>query len=119
VTRLANLGRCAVSAQVLGEVYVSLTRRSQLDIPAAEAREVVERVANAFPVLDVTRLTAEEAMRLAARYQLVYWDCLILSVAKFANIGVVLSEDMQDGQEVEGVRIMNPLLSSFDLSLLA
>ena len=44
------------------------------------------------------------------RYQLSFWDSLIVSAAKSAKCNIILSEDLQDGQVIEGVKIQNPFI---------
>jgi predicted nucleic acid-binding protein len=39
-----------------------------------------------------------------------FWDALVLRMAKQAGCRVLLSEDMQHGQEIDGVKIVNPFL---------
>ena len=58
------------------------------------------------PVLDDV-LTAIQVHRL---HTISYWDALILHTAKKSGCGVVLSEDMNHGQVIDGVRIVNPFL---------
>ncbi len=41
-------------------------------------------------------------------HQFSFWDSLILSAAKSANCSVLLTEDLNDGQVVDGVRIISP-----------
>lgn len=50
------------------------------------------------------------ALEVSGRYGFSIWDGLILAAAIDARCSVLLSEDMQHGQVVEGVRIENPFL---------
>ncbi len=59
-------------------------------------------------VIDVAARTVAEALRGAEQHGLPYWDALIWATAKLAGIPVVLSEDFQDGREIEGVTFQNP-----------
>jgi predicted nucleic acid-binding protein len=45
-------------------------------------------------------------------YRLSFWDALIWATARNAGVPVVLSEDYQDGREIEGVRFVNPFKQS-------
>ena len=115
---LADSGNAAVSVQVLGEVYNVLSKRSRLAMSRTQCRDAINEIASAWLVCETTVEAALEAARCAASLSISYWDALIWSVARENGIRVVLSEDMQDGQLIEGVRIMNPLLPSFDMSVL-
>jgi predicted nucleic acid-binding protein len=42
----------------------------------------------------------------AAKYS--FYDCLIIAGAKRANARMLYTEDLQDGQVLDGLRIVNP-----------
>ena len=50
-------------------------------------------------------------MDISAFHQLSFWDSLIISTAEAARCETLLTEDMNDGQIIEGVRIVNPLVA--------
>ena len=52
-----------------------------------------------------------EALELEARYQLSFWDALIVHAAQVAGAEIVYSEDLSDGQRYGTVRVKNPLTS--------
>jgi predicted nucleic acid-binding protein len=64
-----------------------------------------------FPVAEMTTelLFAAAATRL--RFGISYWDAAILEAARSLGCGIVLSEDLSDGQDYAGVRIENPFRS--------
>ena len=101
-------GSLAISVQVLGEFYSQVTRSSRTDaLSHEEAVEVVEDLKR----LHVQRLTVETVdMALSYRqtYRLNYWDCLILAAAKQSGCEAVFSEDMNAGQDYDGMRVINP-----------
>jgi predicted nucleic acid-binding protein len=39
-----------------------------------------------------------------------YWDALVLRMAKQTGCRILLTEDMQHGREIDGVRIVNPFV---------
>jgi len=51
-----------------------------------------------------------EALRIGARYQLPWYDSLIVAAAIEGQCGVLFSEDFQDGQEIGSVRLSNPFV---------
>ncbi|HTW56721.1 MAG TPA: PIN domain-containing protein [Terriglobales bacterium] len=101
----SRLGR--VSFQVLNEFYVNAVRVK----PAAsnEARAEVRDLLAWNPVV-VDAAVIERGWKLQDRYQLSFWDSLIVAAAKTASCGFLLSEDLQDGQKLDGVEIVNPFL---------
>jgi predicted nucleic acid-binding protein len=100
-------GTGVVSLQVLQEYFVTSTKKSGLD--AATARSKVELFAE-FDVAEpgVTDILA--AIDLHRLYSLSFWDALVVRMAKQTGCRVLLSEDMQHGQVIDGVRIVNPFL---------
>jgi predicted nucleic acid-binding protein len=55
-----------------------------------------------------------KASVLSDRFNLQYFDALIITVAARAGATMLLSEDMQDGLEVEGLRVVNPFVAGND-----
>lgn len=102
-----------VSLQVLQEYFVSSTGKLRLDPGLAKQRiEVFARLHVAEPtVADI--LAAIDLHRLRG---LSYWDALVLRMARQSGCRVLLTEDMQHGQVIDGVRIVNPFLSSTAVS---
>lgn len=96
-----------VSLQVLQEYFVSATGKLRLDPGLARQRvEVFARFHVAVPaVADI--LAAIDMHRL---HGFSYWDALILRMARQSGCRVLLSEDLQHGQVIAGVRIVNPFL---------
>jgi predicted nucleic acid-binding protein len=101
----SRLGR--VSFQVLNEFYINAVRLK----PAAsdEARAEVRNLLSWNPVV-VDAVVIERGWKLQYRYQLSYWDSLIVAAAKTASCGFLLTEDLQHGQKLDGVEVVNPFL---------
>jgi predicted nucleic acid-binding protein len=101
-------GTGVVSLQVLQEYFVTVTRK--LGVDADVARRKVELLAE-FDVVtpDVTDVLA--AIDLHRLHGISFWDALVLRAAKQSGCKVLLSEDLQDTREVDGVRILNPFRS--------
>lgn len=99
-----------LSVQVLQEFLVNITRKIARPLPLAQARELVRsyRVWVRRPNDVETTLRATELMELAS---LSFWDALIVASAEAAGCGELLSEDLNAGQTIAGVRIINPLLA--------
>ncbi len=94
-----------VSVQVLQELYVNLVKKK---VPPAEARQVVMDY-SLWRVVDNTVAVLSDAMDIQRRFKLSLWDALIISAAKKAGAKYIASEDLQDGQSFDGVRVKNPL----------
>lgn len=106
-------GRGVISTQVLQEFYQVATRKLHPPIDRSEAREIID-LYSTWPVvvLDPTLILA--ATRLEEDRQMSFWDALILEAARVAGADRLLTEDLQDGQVIEGVRIENPFMVIVD-----
>lgn len=99
-----------VSGQVLGEFYVAVTRASQqAPLTHDQATAVVSSLTR-FAVQPVTSVLVLAALRAKERFQLSYWDAAIIEAARAAGCETVLSEDLNDGQDYDGVRVVNPFV---------
>jgi predicted nucleic acid-binding protein len=107
IKELTKAGRAVISTQVLME-YIAAGQRN-LGLTLAECRQGVLLMSH----LDVTLIKPEHvlgAVDLASMYSLSSWDALILKTASASGCVRLLTEDMQNGQVIDGVRIDNPFL---------
>jgi predicted nucleic acid-binding protein len=96
-----------LSAQVIGEYYVTTTRKLDPPLaPTAALEDVRDMMRQAVVPLDA-RL-AEAAAIGAQAWRLSYWDALLVAAARTAGAQRLLSEDLQDGRVIDGVTIENP-----------
>ena len=105
---LVHVGETAVSVQVLGELFWTISRQIPDPLTAVEATDEVARHARTWQVVELSSDTVRTATRAVAQYGLPYWDALIWAAARLAGIPVILSEDFQDDREIEGVTFQNP-----------
>ena len=96
-----------LSLQILQEYFVAVTRKH--GVAPADARRKVELFAE-FDVVEPVLNDVLAACDLHRLRRLSYWDALVVHTAKQAGCREVLSEDMQHGQVIDGVRIVNPFL---------
>ena len=100
-------GGGVVSIQVLQEMYVNVTRKIPQPLSLAAARGLV----NLYRVWQVEVPSVEtllHASEIQDRNQLSFWDAMIVATAVEGGAEVLLSEDLNHGQMVEGVQIANP-----------
>lgn len=101
----------ALSVQVLQEFYVQATRESRPDrLRHDQAVRLVESFCR-YPVQELTLTVMRAAFGTRERWNLAYWDAAILEAARASGCPVVLSEDLADGQDYDGVRVENPFRS--------
>jgi len=102
--------RCGrVSTQVLNEFYVTATRELKPAMPAGDARAEMRRYQRWLPWV-VDHATVETAWALESRFSLSYWDALMVSAAQQQGCAMLLTEDLQHGQSIDGVRIVSPFV---------
>lgn len=101
--RLAKTG--VVSLQILQEYFVTVTRKLQVD--AAIARRKVELLGE-FDLVSPGLADILAAIDLHRLHAISFWDALVVRSAKEAGCAILFSEDMQHGQDIEGITIVNP-----------
>jgi len=100
-------GDIVVSTQVLQEFYWNATRKLSPPLPAHEAAcHVRELSEHTVVVVEVPLILAATAR--AESDTIAFWDALIVEAALSAGCTRLLSEDMQDGREFDGMRVVNP-----------
>lgn len=99
-----------LSAQVLGEFFVTVTRKIHSPLAVKAAAEIVG-VLGKLHVVTIDLLLVRQAIRLQGEPGLSYWDALILAAAARAGCTEVLSDDLNPGQVIHGVRVRNPFAS--------
>jgi predicted nucleic acid-binding protein len=104
---LMDEDRLRVSTQVLQELFVTLTRKVSRCCSTEEALALLEDL-SAWPLMTVDYAAIRAAIGLAEQAQLSFWDALVVVAAARAGAAVLYTEDLNDGQEILGVRISNP-----------
>ena len=98
-----------LSFQVLQESYATLTRKLKPAMAGADAQQIVRSLAAWRPVIDLAIL--ERAWILQERHSLSWCDALIVAPAQTCQCKVLLTEDLQHGQEFGAVRVIDPFAS--------
>jgi hypothetical protein len=97
------------SVQALNEFTAVATRKLKMELPEVEQALDAIKVLCPSP-LPVTIETHESAMDICARYGYQIYDSLMIAAALKASCRTLYSEDMQNGQRIEGLVIRNPFL---------
>ncbi|MFO8074373.1 MAG: PIN domain-containing protein [Polyangia bacterium] len=96
-----------LSAQVLGEYYVTVTAKLDPGLDRAAAHRDLERLATWRPV-PIDDGLVRAALGEQDRYGFSYWDALIVAAARASGAEILLSEDLQHGQELDGLKVVDP-----------
>ena len=102
---LAHIDGAVVSTQVVLELFAVLTRKLGLTRDAAE--EATESLMELEVVATDARLV-REGLRISRDHDISHWDAMIIAAAAASGCEVLLTEDLNDGQVIEGVRVVNP-----------
>lgn len=106
---LWETGTGALSTQVLQEFYVVATRKFHPPLDRRRARQLVSAYGEWHLVqVDLPMILASS--ELEGRHRLSFWDALIVEAARRAGAERLLSEDLQSGRRIRGLRIENPFL---------
>ena len=104
---LASTRTGRLSYQVLQELFATLTRARGPGFPRSEAREIVDALAVWRPVqTDIAIL--QRAWVIQECFRISWWDSLIAAAAQASACRILLTEDLQDGQVLDTVRVLNP-----------
>lgn len=102
-----DLGNGCVSVQILQEFYVNATRK----LRHPTSHEMARRVVSALSRWQVHSPTADDvlsAIDLQRAARLSFWDAMVMTSAGRLGCAVLYSEDLNPGQIIGGVQVVNP-----------
>jgi predicted nucleic acid-binding protein len=99
--------RGRTSIQVLNEYYSVITQQARFGVSRDEAWSDVSELLEWKPQ-DIDREVITRAFEIESRYQLNWWDCLIVASAQAQECILLLTEDLQDGADYGGVIVRSP-----------
>lgn len=100
-----------ISPQVLGEFFVTITKKVSRGLSDENARLQMDAF-KGLTVIDIDRAMVMRALDIKIRYQLHYWDALIIASAQHAGCKTVVTEDLSHGQKYAGLTVNNPFLGT-------
>jgi predicted nucleic acid-binding protein len=109
LTELWNTRTGRLSTQVLQEFYVNVTQKIKVPLSRSAAREVVRNYTS-WVESPITPATVVRASEIGEIWNISFWDGMILAAAEQDQAFQLLSEDMNHGQLIAGVKIVNPFL---------
>ncbi len=107
ISDLWESGNGVISTQVLEELYVTLTKK----VPSPQKKSQVRRILNNYLAWELAvnnGQTILQASEIEENYNISFWDALIVSAAYSKNAAILLTEDLNVGQLIEGIKIVNP-----------
>jgi predicted nucleic acid-binding protein len=97
----------AISTQVMLEFLNVTTRKRRPGLALNVARDWLVDLGSTS-VIGADEELVLEAVELSGRYQIVFWDGMIVAAAHRANAEILYTEDLNHGQKYGGVEVMNP-----------
>jgi predicted nucleic acid-binding protein len=111
VLEQALAGEACISFQIVQEVLNVLSRRADSSPrggqPGDVLRDMLMPLWRVMPSLGLY----EQALSIQGRYGYSFYDSLVIAAALEAGCSRLLSEDLHDGQRIEGLTIVNPFAS--------
>jgi predicted nucleic acid-binding protein len=107
VETLWKEGNGVLSTQVLQEFYVNVRRKAKKPISIEQARALIADYLSWDPIVN-DGVTMLEAIDAEQRYQLSFWDSLIVVAAQKSGASVLYSEDFNHGQKFGPLVVQNP-----------
>jgi predicted nucleic acid-binding protein len=108
---LWNLGTGLLSTQVLQEFYVNVTRKIGVPLATVAAREVVRDYAS-WVESSITAATIVRGSEISEVWQISFWDGMILAAAEQSGAERLLTEDLNAGEKIAGIEIVNPFFGA-------
>jgi len=107
IRALWRSGNGCLSIQVLQEFYVNVTQKVAKPLTPDAAAQII----NDLSVWEIHRPGAEDvldAIRLQVRYQISFWDAMIVASATQLGCRTIWSEDLNSGQVYGTITVANP-----------
>jgi predicted nucleic acid-binding protein len=95
-----------ISTQVLQEFYIACT--AKLHIKPLSAKKYLHNYIENLEVIQNGPAIIEQGIDISIVSQISFWDALLVAAAESANCAELMTEDLNDGQIINGVKIRNP-----------
>ncbi len=96
-----------ISAQVVQEFYVTMTRKIKKPLSSAEACRLVDWLSQ-FPCVPTDLALIRQAFEIQERFGISYWDAAVIAAAKRLGCRVLYTEDLNPGQKYANMIVVNP-----------
>lgn len=103
-----STGNACISSQVVQECLNVALRKAEVALSIDQARSYLQAVL--APLMQVTASEAlyQRALDVQARWRFGFYDALIVASAQAAGCRTLLTEDLQHGQLLDGLRVVDP-----------
>ena len=101
-------GNGCISYQVVQECLNVALRKAEIALPLNAARSYLDTVLAPLMQVPASEMLYHRALDVQARWRFGFYDSLIVAGALSAGCSTLLTEDLQHGQRIEGLTIVNP-----------
>lgn len=106
IKEIAVSNTIVISTQVLQEFYVAATKK--LGAEPLTVKEIINSFEK-FEIITITLEMIKDAIDISLLNKISFWDALIIITAEAAKCTALFTEDLNSGQVIKGVTIINPL----------
>lgn len=99
-----------ISYQMMQEFLNVAVRKFEPPLSTRDAQQYLSTVLQRLLAVQSSVGLCGEALRVRDRFGLSWYDSLIVAAAMEARCAVLYSEDMQGGQRIEGLQVVNPFI---------
>lgn len=108
IARSMQGGPCLLLLQALGEFANVAVRKAK--IPPDDIRALIDAWCGVLPVHAAEADDLAAALDAVKSHRFSFWDAMMWATARRVGVRYLLTEDMQDGFALDGVRFLNPFL---------
>lgn len=101
-------GNACVSFQVVAETLNTVLRKAEIPLDSDSAHDLLQLVLAPLCRIPATMDLYHRALEIQGRYRYGFYDALIIAAALSEGCSRLYTEDMQDGQHIDGLTIVNP-----------
>ena len=102
-----RLENAVISTQVLSEFYVTITQKIKNPLTVLKAKEEIKYL-SILEIVEIDIAMILQAIHLQDKWNISYWDGLILAAAEQARCKTIISEDFTDQQIYDHILVKNP-----------
>ena len=110
IERLCGSSNAVISYQVIQEFYNLATGKFKDKLIHEDVGYFVKKIMYPYCEVFSSFELFDHALEISQRYKYGYYDSLIIAASIRSNCKFLYSEDLQDGQVIEGVEIVNPFI---------
>ena len=96
-----------LSTQVLQEFYTNVTQKIKKPLARSVAREIIRNYGQWVESV-ITPSTVVRASEISEAWKLSFWDSMIFAAAEQDDVELLLTEALNHGQIIAGIKVVNP-----------